>query len=243
MAPLPPEDHHEWISFDDPDEDRTWVFDVTFLVSRWACVYGRGCQGILTGPAPELMQGCCSYGAHLVDDEDLEQVKAAVARLTAATWQHRRKGQRGGWYGNDEEGALVTRLVDDVCIFHNAPDFPGGFGCAFHLAAVQAGERFIDWKPDVCWQVPLRLDSLTDAYGHVTSMLREWKRRDWGEGGHEFHWWCTDSADAFVGPVPVYEYLHDEIIELVGRHVYETLVAQLAQRRTKAFLPHPAVRR
>jgi len=24
-----------------------------------------------------------------------------------------------------------------------------------------------------------------DAYGHVTSTLREWKRRDWGEGGGE----------------------------------------------------------
>ena len=29
--------------------------------------------------------------------------------------------------------------------------------------------------------------------------VREWKRRDWGEGGDEFHWWCTDSHEAFVG--------------------------------------------
>ena len=57
-----------------------------------------------------------------------------------------------------------------------------------------AGERPIDWKPDVCWQLPLRLQEHTDDHGHVTSTLREWKRRDWGEGGHEFHWWCTDSA-------------------------------------------------
>ena len=47
------------------DEERTWVFDVTFLTSNWTCIFGNGCQGVLTGPAPELVQGCCSYGAHL----------------------------------------------------------------------------------------------------------------------------------------------------------------------------------
>ena len=68
---LTPADAHEWVSFEDPDEQRTWRFDVTFLLSHWECIYGRGCQGVLTGPAPEMEQGCCSYGAHFTDDEDL----------------------------------------------------------------------------------------------------------------------------------------------------------------------------
>ena len=59
-----PDDAHEWVSFDDPDEERTWLFDVTFLASAWTCIFGHGCQGVLTGPTPELVQGCCSYGAH-----------------------------------------------------------------------------------------------------------------------------------------------------------------------------------
>ena len=29
------ETEREWISFEDPTEERTWVFDVTFLLSRW----------------------------------------------------------------------------------------------------------------------------------------------------------------------------------------------------------------
>ena len=29
------EDLHEWVSFEDPDELRTWVFDLTFLLSNW----------------------------------------------------------------------------------------------------------------------------------------------------------------------------------------------------------------
>ena len=67
---LVPGDAHEWVSFEDSDEQRTWRFDVTFLLSKWECIYGRGCQGVLTGPSPELEQGCCSYGAHFTDEED-----------------------------------------------------------------------------------------------------------------------------------------------------------------------------
>src|SRR5687767_1072444 len=71
MARSPrPADRHEWVSFEDPDEDRTWVFDVTFLLSRWTCIFGAGCQGVLTAPAEDLVQGCCSYGAHFTDDLD-----------------------------------------------------------------------------------------------------------------------------------------------------------------------------
>src|SRR4051812_38450153 len=70
---------HEWISFEDPDEERTWVFDVTFLLSSWSCIFGQGCLGVLTGPAPELVQGCCSYGAHFTGPEDVARVEAAAA--------------------------------------------------------------------------------------------------------------------------------------------------------------------
>ncbi len=65
-----PLDAHEWVSFEDEDEERTWTFDVTFLTSAWTCIYGNGCLGVLTGPAPELEHGCCSYGAHFVDSAD-----------------------------------------------------------------------------------------------------------------------------------------------------------------------------
>jgi hypothetical protein len=89
----------------------------------------------------------------------------------------------------------------------------------------------------------LRLQEHTDDHGHVTSTLREWKRRDWGEGGLEFHWWCTESPDAFVGAEPVYVTMRDEIVEIIGEPVYTTLVQLLTQRRRKTMLPHPAVRR
>src|SRR3954453_14631041 len=244
MAPTAPEDLHEYVSFEDPEEDRTWVFDVTFFLSNWTCIYGQGCQGVLTGPAPELVQGCCSYGAHFIDDEDIATVEAAAARLTDAQWQFRRKGRKGGFLETQDDGTRITRLVDGACIFLNRPGFPAGAGCALHQAALAAGERPMDWKPDVCWQLPLRLQEHVDDYGHVTSFLREWKRRDWGEGGQEFHWWCTEGPEAFrAGTKPVYVELRDEIVELVAAPIYELLATQLRDRGTVTPLPHPAVRR
>ena len=237
-----PEDIHELLSFDDPEEDRTWVFDVTFLMSNWTCIFGHGCQGVLTGPAEELVQGCCSYGAHFIDDDDVAAVEAAAGRLTAAQWQYRSKARKGGFVLT-EDGTRTTRIVDGACIFLNRPGFAGGPGCALHIGALEAGERPLDWKPDVCWQLPLRLEERTDEHGHVTSFLREWKRRDWGEGGYEFHWWCTDGPEAFRGSTPVYRYLRDEIVELTGSPVYDLLVSQLKARGKRSYLPHPAVRR
>jgi hypothetical protein len=237
-----PQDLHEYVAFDAPDEYRTWVFDLTFLTSSWQCLYGRGCPGVLTGPASEMEQGCCSYGAHLVDEADAQSVLAAAARLSDDQWQHRRLAVRRGGPLRGAGGARSTRLVDGACIFLNRPGSPGGAGCALHQAAVAAGERPMDWKPDVCWQLPLRLVDQTDDSGHVTSTLREWKRRDWGEGGYEFHWWCTEAPEAFTGGRAVYQALRDEIVELVGQWAYDRLVEHLRQRVPTTLVPHPTIR-
>jgi hypothetical protein len=237
-----PDDLHEWVSFDDPDEDRTWVFDVTFLTSGWTCIWGAGCQGVLTGPAPELVHGCCDYGAHFTGDEDRLRVEQHAARLTADQWQYRKHAlKRGGPLRQKKSGEWVTRMADEACIFLNRPGFAAGPGCALHTAAVAAGERPLDWKPDVCWQLPLRRSDETDEHGHVTSTVREWKRRDWGPGGAEFHWWCTESPDAFIAHRPVYETMGAELREMVGETPYRLLVEHL-RSRNGAWLPHPAVR-
>jgi hypothetical protein len=243
-----PEDLHEWISFDDPDEHRTWVFDATFLRSDFVCIYGCGCKGILDEPSVEPMQGCCSFGAHFVDREDADNVARRFERVKPKHMQFHAKAvkkgpiRRGDPDEPDAEPPLVTRLADDACIFLNRPGFEGGVGCALHIAAVDAGERPLDWKPQVCWQVPLRLEHSTDESGHVTSRLREWKRRDWGDGGKDFGWWCTEEPEAFVGREPLYASARDDIVEMVGEDNYERLV-RLLERRNWTPLPHPAVRR
>ena len=68
------------------------MFDATFLTSRWTCIFGQGCQGVLTEPAPELVHGCCSrYGAHFIDGKDIRRVEKAAATLTDEEWQFKSK--------------------------------------------------------------------------------------------------------------------------------------------------------
>jgi len=237
-----PDDLHEWLSFDLDDE--TYQFDITFLTSNWTCIFGQGCPGVLTGPAPELEQGCCSYGAHFTGKEDRKRVGRLAETLGPDEWQFRAESDdAGGPIHKNEDGEWVSRLHDDACIFLNRPGFANGPGCALHQAAVARKERFLDWKPDVCWQLPLRLEQKVDENEHTTNVLREWKRRDWGEGGAEFHWWCTDDDAAFIGHRPVYEELHDEIVEMVGEVAFETFVAHVVQRPTEHLLPHPALKK
>jgi hypothetical protein len=235
---------HEWVSFEDPDEDRTWVFDVTFLTSRWTCIFGRGCQGVLTEPAPELVHGCCSYGAHFVDKDDVARVERFAGELTDDEWQFRRRARQKGIVRRTKQGETITRLVDGACIFLNRPGFPTGPGCALHQAAVARGVHPLQLKPEVCWQLPLRREDHVADDGHVTSTLGQWDRRHWGAGGAEFAWWCTEAPEAFVGDAPVYEEMAAELTAMTSKKVYKTLVSYLKDRkeRVRIPLPHPTVR-
>ena len=235
---------HEWVSLPDPEEERTWVFDITFLLSNWTCIFGRGCQGVLTEPAPEMVQGCCSYGAHFADQEDVARVEAAAATLTEDDWQFLKKGRKGGITRTDKDGVVTTRLADEACIFLNRPDFPGGAGCALHRAALRRGERPMDLKPDVCWQLPLRREDLRAEDGHVITTISQWDRRNWGAGGAEFAWWCTEGPEAFVGSVPVYQEMAGELEAMVGPVMNKAILGVLDQRRKAGTaLAHPAVKR
>lgn len=240
---MPSSDPHEWFSVEDPD-GTTWLFDLTFLTSSWSCIWGRGCPGILDEPRPELQHGCCTYGAHFADKADRKRVGKYAERLGDDEWYNRALAERlGGPIHKNEDGEWVTRLVDDICIFFNPADFEGGAGCALHIAAEREDERPLDWKPEVCWQLPLRLEHHYDDNNHLHYILREWKRRDWGDGGGDLHWWCTESHEAFVGAEPVYRALRDEIIELVGEWPYQQLVDYLDERSSQQLLPHPALKK
>ena len=237
---------HEWVSIPDPDEDRTWLFDITFLTSNWTCIFGAGCQGVLTGPTPELVQGCCSYGAHFTDEQDVARVQAAAETLTPAQWQFHDRGWRPkglSVVSRSKNGVATTRLVDDACIFLNRPGFEGGAGCALHRAAMERGIPHLELKPDVCWQLPLRRQDLVDEAGHVTSVISQWDRADWGEGGAEFAWWCTEAPEAFHAGSAVWQQMQAELRALVGPAVFELLAGYLQSREKQGtVLPHPTMR-
>ncbi len=244
--PAVPNDAHEWVSFEDPDEERTWVFDVTFLTSNWTCIFGRGCQGVLTGPAEELVHGCCSYGAHFIDGADRRRVEKIAATLSAEQWQYRARAKKGGIAKKNRAGETVTRVVEGACIFLNRKDFPTGPGCALHQVAVERGRLPLEFKPEVCWQLPLRRDDVVGDDGHVTTTITQWDRKHWGKGGAEFHWWCTEAPEAYVGTRAVHEEMGPELERMVGKKTFRRLQAYLADREARIAervpLPHPVLR-
>jgi len=232
------------LSIEDPDEERTWLFDVSFLVSNWTCIYGRGCPGIEEEPDPAAQLGCCTHGAFLTGDDDVALVRKAIAGLGAGEWQLREEAEAlGGALWRDDDGWWRTRVVDGACVMQNRPGHAAGAGCALHQAAAARGAPLADWKPEVCWQAPVRREDTEDANGHVWSQIREWKRRDWGEGGADFGWWCIEEEMAYVGTEPVYVALEEDLVNLTSQAVYDQLRALLDSRAATTWLPHPTVRR
>lgn len=231
----------EWVTIAVPGKERKrWQIDVTYMLSSYRCIFGCGCQGILTEPTPELSQGCCSYGAHANDEADKKHVEKVAKQLKADEWQFKTKGEAKGIWAKVGKDEWRTRLVDDACIFLNRPEFPAGAGCALHLLALRKDVHFSETKPTVCWQVPLRAVPKDEEDGSDTMVLTEFSRDGWGEGGEDFAWWCTEDPLAFSGGEPVYVSMEPEIRLMVGDAVYDEMAAYLAARRkTDTVLAHP----
>ena len=65
--------------------------DLTWLTSRWTCLYGQGtCPGIY---AERPDDGCCTLGAHYADAADEKRVERWAKELTPDDWQSTNAGR------------------------------------------------------------------------------------------------------------------------------------------------------
>ncbi len=250
MPEVPLDFPRQWLEFTDPaDPEQIIRADLTWLTSRWTCIFGNGCQGIY---ADRPHSGCCALGAHFSDRKDRKRVAKWVDKLDETTWQKIKIGKRRGWVVEDEDGEEKTRVVGDGCIFHNDRDFPGGYGCALHHLAAREGVSFVETKPDVCWQLPIRRSYERRKNEHddrlLVVVIGEYDRRGWGPGGHDLDWYCSGNTEAHVASEPVYRSNRTELVALIGEPAYEEL-ARHCQAREKAmarvrdrtaFAAHPA---
>ena len=83
-----------WVEFQDPEEPlQIYRIDLTWLTSKWNCIYGRGCKGIEVGRPND---GCCTHGAHFSEKAYQRNVKKWVALLTEEEWQFKSVGAKKG---------------------------------------------------------------------------------------------------------------------------------------------------
>ncbi|MGN6474256.1 MAG: hypothetical protein ACTHK4_11500 [Mycobacteriales bacterium] len=231
----------QWIEFVNPD-DKEQIFrcDLTWLLSRWTCIYGSGCKGILKNRPDD---GCCSHGAHFSDKDDKARVKKFAKRLTDEEWQFRKEGLAGG-VTEIEDGQPKTRRVKGACIFLNRPGFSAGQGCALHLHALNNGLHPLETKPDVCWQLPVRrsYDRVTreDDTEVLITNIGEYDRRAWGAGGHDLNWYCSGAEEAHVANDPLYITYKPELVELMGQPSYDILAEICETTLAGRFTAHPA---
>lgn len=232
----------EWV--DIPDQAglaQVYRCDLTWLTSRWNCIFGRGCPG-----TRRAHQGCCTVGAHWSDSEDRERVEACARRLPGELWQFRQIGHADGVTVPDgEDGEGRTRIAEGACIFLNRPGFPAGPGCALHLLAVREDRQPLETKPDACWHIPLRLGytwERTDGADMLIVTVGEYDRAAWGPGGAFMNWWCSSNTDAHTAVRPLYKAYASELTALIGPENYRELARICDQRCQSADppCPHPA---
>ncbi len=99
-----------WVEFTDPADPRQMFrCDLTWLTSRWTCIYGRGCRGVLPGRPDD---GCCTLGAHFSDKRDEKRTLRWAKRLTPEVWQ----GEGCALHAQAlREGRLPLEAKPDVC--------------------------------------------------------------------------------------------------------------------------------
>jgi hypothetical protein len=207
------------------DGQTTWRFDRAFLTSNWTCIWGRGCLGILSEPAPGLGHGCCSVGAELDGIEEARRISALADALDPSRFEHHAAAADGGVFSDSSRSS--TRVVDGACIFLNRAGFVGGAGCALHLSALDADVSPIDFKPSVCWQLPIKVEWEAADDGTEVATVRGWSRRDWGAEGDTMAWCCTEGPEAYVGDRPVIESMAEELDAIVGTRVFVELRRKL----------------
>ena len=239
-----------FVEFVNPaDETEVMRCDLTWLTSRYSCIFGQGCQGIYAD-APDV--GCCTLGAHFADRDDEKRVAGFVTQLTPDDWQlhPRRAVRKSDWIETDDDGERKTLAVEvdgqQACVFHNRTDFASGAGCALHKLALQQGRNPLETKPDVCWQLPIRRQFRTvevqDGTSYTEVSIGEYTRRGWGPGGHDLDWYCSGNTEAHVALEPLYVTSAAELTELMGTEGYAELVrhAEAHVRSRSALGRHPA---
>jgi hypothetical protein len=203
-----------------------WRFEKDFFTSNWTCIWGKGCKGIDVAEDTTKNFGCCSLGCELDGVEEAMNLSAYAAMIPQHLFQFSAEAKTNGIFANEKNSA--TRVIDGACIFLNRNGFSGGTGCALHLGALHFEESITEWKPSVCWQLPIKVDWEMREDNVEVATVHRWDRKAWGEVGDDMAWCCTEGSEAYCGESRVIDSLSEEIAGIVGEPVFVELRKRLA---------------
>ena len=193
-----------WVEFPDPaDAEQAFRCDLTWLTSNWTCIFGTGCKGIYADQPDGV--GCCTLGAHFSDKDDEKRVKrlrqaADPGDLAALRPEGLDREGRGG-RAQDPGRRRRVHLPEPARLRRRR-----GLRAARPRAA--QGRHFLETKPDVCWQLPirrtLRPGRAPGRHRGADHRHRRVRPARLGAGGHDLDWYCSGNTEAHVGAEPVY---------------------------------------
>lgn len=213
--------------------------NVSFLLSKWTCIFGQGCPSVLlTGATKDT--GCCQIGVHMKKGQEYKRVKHYVNQLTGDDCDNIDSiHTRGFAYRETDEDQVEqgykwhTRVVDGACIMSNrAGGATGKVGCALHALANRLDIHPSETKPDICWQIPVAISEEYDENLNQTTVTID------GTSGHVWGhsttsssdspgWWCVESPEAYVADDMVFRTNQYEISKQIGDDAYAELEKRL----------------
>ena len=132
----------------------------------------------------------------------------AAERLTDDQWQFRKAPQAAWRFLQDEAG---RRRRSPAWSTARASSSTAGVrrrrrAARSTAAALEAGERPLDWKPDVCWQLPLRLRGAHRRPRPRHSRCASGSAATGARAASSSTGGAPRTPDAFVGHKPVYDH-------------------------------------
>ena len=225
--------------------------DLTWLTSRYTCIFGQGCHGIYaTSPTPAAARWARTSPTRTTRSG----WRSSSTSSTETLWQHQPARPRCAsedWIETDDEGERKTRTLEvdgqrgvHLPQPHRLPR--RGAGCALHaLALSRAATRS---RPSRTCAGSCRSGAPSGRSSGRTGRRTRRSRSAsttaaaGAPGGHDLDWYCSGNTEAHVAVEPLYVTNEPELVELMGRAAYDELVRALrgppASRSALAL--HPA---
>jgi len=114
--------------------------------------------------AEHLGLGCCFHRRRSGDEDEPGMISALAATLSPVRFEHHAEAGDGGIFS---DGARThTRVVDGGLHLPEPPGIRRRRGLRPAPCRIDWGESPVDWKPSVCWQLPIKVDWEAGVGGH-----------------------------------------------------------------------------